>query len=92
MNIRSRYRPEATEICAPVAAADTIIVFAELMAPWIVGKGVAWVPQPLVQVLEASVYRVTSLAKAESLCISNSNKMEVVERISLREADFKVCP
>jgi len=62
------------------------------MAPWIVGKGVAWVPQPLVQVLEASVYRVTSLAKAESLCISNSNKMEVVERISLREADFKVCP
>jgi len=62
------------------------------MAPWIVGKGVAWVPQPLVQVLAASVYRVTSLAKAESLCISNSNKMEVVERISLREADFKVCP
>jgi hypothetical protein len=68
------------------------MVFAALMAPWIVGKGVARVPQPLVQVLEASVYKVTSLAKAESLCISNSNKMEDVERMSRREANFKMCP
>ena len=76
---------------APVAVAATIMLLAALMAPWMVGNGAAGVPQPEVQVLAASAYRVTSAAVTESACPSNSKRMQKIGRRQYEEADNQRC-
>jgi hypothetical protein len=74
---------------APVAVAATIMLLAALIAPWMVGKGADDVPQPLVQLLAASAYRVTSAAEAESAYPSMSKKMQYIGRRRYAEADIQ---
>src|SRR5882672_5701058 len=74
---------------APVAVAATIMLLAALIAPWIVGKGAADVPQPLVQLLAASAYRVTSAAVAMPVHPSNSNRLQNIRRSGCEEAGIR---